>query len=817
MEDELGSRALLLRGSLLARTERNKIPTVVDPRAIQPTDHSAPRTTMPSDAPDMTGPTEEQIDEVRIEMVGFGQQLRDLIANQPPQSLLGYIHAQRYLHEASGGKDDPKEPYGDHINQQQFLLEYVHAVLATTPDRAVRALDEAECATIFDVSKRLYAAAVSYAMATSMGTKDGAFGSETGMVEFHTKSAWVNLRGNRYQVLEGEFYEFVLAPHDDILREIYGIGSKEIAEGFQRIADSHRAGQANSFDTLTRTFERAKAFAAERGGSTKDAAEEWHATHDDLATEAGLAFMDGFNGGICNVSRHSGLPDELLSDLSFNRGEDDEFYSPDPLSGTPFRTLPARKRPLIRLSDGHYAPDPCFVRDAGYRALLFNLLQRRPDYKKTFADRQKEMSELAFARIFDRQLRGGTVWQEFYYKNPDTNEWVENDLLIVIGDVLIQVEAKAGAAATIASPATDFDRHAQSVTDLIIKAYNQCARFVRYLQSADQVPICVREGGKYVEVARLRAVDYRLVVPIGLTVESFSPFSAMSKTIPGLEPIRGHTPFLSMSIDDLFVLARVLPTMGAFAHYLEVRQATAAIKEVFLYDEFDHLGVYVRKNRMDADFRAEITAANANMMMTDGGSDIIDEHFANEDWESRPLPRQEMHAELEAVLQLLDTTRPSSWLVADRAIREYDAVSRRTLGSTLRDLRLSLARHPRRHGYMRPLSFWVARLGTVLDPTEVETKACAAAMAVGQGKAIVLKLSVDQGGAYIAAAVEQVRVPPSADPRWPEIKVEADRLRGRMQPLPSLKATKQQVQKTGRNEPCPCGSGRKFKRCHGAV
>jgi preprotein translocase subunit SecA len=23
-------------------------------------------------------------------------------------------------------------------------------------------------------------------------------------------------------------------------------------------------------------------------------------------------------------------------------------------------------------------------------------------------------------------------------------------------------------------------------------------------------------------------------------------------------------------------------------------------------------------------------------------------------------------------------------------------------------------------------------------------------------------------------------------------------------------------EKTGRNEPCPCGSGKKFKRCHGA-
>jgi len=28
---------------------------------------------------------------------------------------------------------------------------------------------------------------------------------------------------------------------------------------------------------------------------------------------------------------------------------------------------------------------------------------------------------------------------------------------------------------------------------------------------------------------------------------------------------------------------------------------------------------------------------------------------------------------------------------------------------------------------------------------------------------------------------------------------------------------KSDFEKTGRNEPCPCGSGKKFKNCHGAV
>lgn len=57
-----------------------------------------------------------------------------------------------------------------------------------------------------------------------------------------------------------------------------------------------------------------------------------------------------------------------------------------------------RKKPLIKLGTDYYSVDPCFTRDAGYRSLLFNLVQK-PDYKELFNERQKVMSEAAFPEI----------------------------------------------------------------------------------------------------------------------------------------------------------------------------------------------------------------------------------------------------------------------------------------------------------------------------------------------------------------------------------------------------------------------------------
>jgi hypothetical protein len=140
---------------------------------------------------------------------------------------------------------------------------------------------------------------------------------------------------------------------------------------------------------------------------------------------------DMFRGGIANVSRHTVLPPMLLGDLAFRRGEETDFFAPGGYAGTPYRTLPARKKPLIQLGEDYYAIDPCFARDAGYRPLLFNLLNRRPDYARTFKDRQKTMSEAAFADILSGQLPNAALFQEVYYKDPATKQWAENDTLIV--------------------------------------------------------------------------------------------------------------------------------------------------------------------------------------------------------------------------------------------------------------------------------------------------------------------------------------------------------------------------------------------------
>ncbi|RWC39821.1 SEC-C domain-containing protein [Mesorhizobium sp.] len=764
------------------------------------------------------------------EMEATAARMRELIVGMPPHDLLGYIYAQRLMKMMSEQDISEQERQAagpdDLINQNQFLLEYVHAVLASDPAPDDFEFSEEKCAELFELSNKLRDQALFYAMATSADTKDGAFGPDTGEIEFRAKSSWVLLRGNRYQVLEGEFYRYVLAPHDDVLRELYDVGAEDIATGFQAMTDATRSGHANAIMEMRSQFDAFQGFAKAENRPFAEAMEAWAAQNAAQRTAARSAMEDMFRGGVANVSRHTDLPQDLLADLAYERGEDTEFFAPGDYAGTPYRTLPARKKPLIKLGSDYFAVDPCFTRDAGYRALLFNLLQRKPAYKATFNKRQKVMSEGAFADILSEQLPGAKVLQEVYYRDPVSKQWSENDTLILIEDVLFLVEAKAGAAATIASPALDFGRHAQSVQDLVIKAYKQCERFFNYLNSADEVSLYHLIDGKHVECARVRRTDYRVMLPIGLTVESFSPLSAYCKELPQVVPLLGKHAFVSLSIDDLFVLRRLLPTPGVFAHYMEVRQAVAGLRRAHLFDEMDHLGAYLKKNRFDADM-ADQLKKDADFVVWDGMSFDVDRSFEGEICETDPFPTQECPEEVLKLLGALDATRGSGWLLAESYIRNLGGDGRSDLAAMLAQLRKTLNQHNGRYFIYgqqagTPFFIWLHRSGDKIDWQKVNDKASSAAMITPTGVMTGLMVEATAGGTYKSAYTFPVTRPAGRTEANAYIYDDANRMKQRAEayqqgrPKPAQpRAMPAPTRKPGRNDPCPCQSGLKYKKCHG--
>ena len=201
----------------------------------------------------------EQKSKLLKEMEKAASEIRILINGMPPEELLGYIYSQLMIANTFTSSQSDSITNDTKIDIQ-FLLEYVHAVFAFDIAPSVVKFDEKDYAKLFTLCKNLRNQAMLFAMISSANTDNKDFGSNTPEIEFHIKSCWVMIRGSRYQVLEGEFYQYVLTPHDDILKDIYGVGAVEIAEGFQELANATLKRPANAIEEIMKKLKDVKDF-----------------------------------------------------------------------------------------------------------------------------------------------------------------------------------------------------------------------------------------------------------------------------------------------------------------------------------------------------------------------------------------------------------------------------------------------------------------------------------------------------------------------------------------------------------------------------
>jgi len=568
-------------------------------------------------------------DATRMALESVAARLRDAILRCAPKSLLAFLWQQVSTHDEGTGRGTAMVDV-ERIDIA-MAMEYLHAVLSSYATHAcgTDTSIDAMHAVLRDTAD-MRRTSMKYCYLVNREDREGEFAHHSGELHLRALSSWIFSRAYRYGVLESEFLKFALEPHDDALRQAYGVNAGTIADGLQ------------------------------------------------TAVIALLQPRQAASPDLNNVTRTSGLPVALLDDLSYRPGENTEFFGPGLLCGTPLRTLPGRLKPLVHLDDGHYACDPYFLRDSAYRAIQRGLRGRIPGYDATWTKRQTDATETGFTRIFDRQLAGANTLSSVYYKEVGTDKWCELDLLVRLDDVLFVVEVKGGVMPTY-SPELDFDKYSKKVQQLIKEAYDQGKRFIEYANSRAEVTLFqLGEKKKKKPVGKLRLSDYRLVFPIGLTIESFVPFSASSKQLPGIAPILGRFPFIAMAIDDLFILNRFLPTAGELMHYLTVRQRLAAYKELILIDEADYLGLYVSHKRYDiaTDF---IVSHGVERFVYKEAATPVNAYFDHENWEQASPPRQRFTRRFSQILHALDTNRRRGFLRTDAIIRDLGEAIREKL------------------------------------------------------------------------------------------------------------------------------------------
>jgi hypothetical protein len=253
-----------------------------------------------------------------------------------------------------------------------------------------------------------------------------------------------------------------------------------------------------------------------------------------------------------------------------------------------------------------------------------------------------------------------------------------------------------------------------------------------------------------------------------------------------------------------------------------VRQAVAGIPEAILFDEVDHLGAYLTKNRFDWTLRSQLNE-NTELICWDGQSEPIDSYFADGEFAEKPPPMQDYPDEGKQLLDALGTTREKGWLSVASHIRNFGAESRTGFSDMLAQVRTSLSQYASRYfqiGDDPPLFVWLQRTGYVPDMNMLHAKARAGAIMAGHSRTLTVLAYVTPTGTYSRVVAVPIDVPAKGSREYDKLQGEASRMDARKYSIASEALEREReiagAPMPGADDPCWCGSGKKYKNCHRA-
>jgi hypothetical protein len=747
----------------------------------------------------------------------------DLVSQLPSEQLLlrGYwefFMSQLGIHdEASVG----------HEQAQAFrMVDYVQSLIVSIPKKADyrNVVTEEEWADLGNTVEKIFAKLnmeYQICLTAKRQIDDPDLNMDYEKFRYEAEMYWCNVRGKRYQYHEEQGLKDLLLLHSKIIEEIFGITAEALVAELIKIQHNLSAGINDAFGGFTEfreeTLDRMESLI--NGGFKADEPQRLmaKAMEDSVLKQQGEAVFNKLFGlDLFDLEKATNLPKPLLDELTWSEGQDTDFFAGKELKGWPLRIWPVFKRPFVKLGNRYYCFDQSSLFDHIYRNIQKSVVRLRPAYKEKWNTTQKQASEELPFKYLQKILPASTTYRNVHYPPTSTGSEKKNscevDGLLIFEDHLFVIEVKAGAF-TYTPPAIDIDAHIESLKSLISAPANQGKRFVEYLEGADEVDIF---DDKHNQICRMRQKDFRHITICAVTLDSFTEMAAQAQHLSSIGVDTGENRVWPLSIDDLRVYADVFDNSLMFLHFVEERMRANLTSYVELNDELDHLGLYIEHN-MYSQRAKEMADNGANFVRFHGYRSKIDTYFSAKLFEKKfgdapePPLRQTMPARLAEIIDFIAKHNVPKKAGLSSFLLNIAGDWRDSLSDGIEEQLKTNASLNR----PRPLStFGVVRLtvfcwsgGVTNNRINAVEHTRTVMYPASEKDRVLLELFYSDQGALENVSWQQVTLNGLSDSEIQALQQQAEVLRQRR--------LKNHKGKPGRNEPCPCGSGKKYKRCCG--
>lgn len=747
---------------------------------------------------------------------GFIKEIVTVIQEHDPLELMLRAYWDMFYACFLKQTDEPGIAFDD--NTAQRTLEYIQSVIVSIPSKADaigKPISEEDWAKLTDLISDMYICLISeYQIHRTAYRKLNDLDYDSELDEFQVKAMmyWCTVRGNRHPFHDIPHLKALLEPHEEVFQELFSINVKTFLEEVGKIQISLFRGVGEAFEELNSYI--SKAF--EDGSYELSAANEEDREKLEALAHKALRF-DCFD-----IKKVANLPEILLSELSLEPNAENEFFAPGEFSGWPLRVMPIHKKPFLKVGENYYCFEYTSFSDHLYRSLQRIIVRLKPDYAPNSAvhpnwkDQQTQITEQLPFEMLQSILPGAEIYRPIHYQYPQTpsnsKNWNECDGILIYDDALFIVEIKAGAF-THSSPAVDFQAYIESVKKLLFSPWKQSKRFYEYLESSDEVPIYSAENKQDKPLRILKRSDFRQIIPCAITLDNLTQLASRLETLEPLGTDTSQLPIWAVSIDDLRIYTDLFKSPLKVLHYLEERQKAYKNPHFIVDDELFHLGMYFQHNQYSS--LAQELGGSASPLFT-GYSEDIDRYY-NQLYiepEVAKLPQQELPENLETILNVLELQRKPGRSKVSSYLLAFGNKGREQVASAIGFI---LQKQLERGSYIKFSCVGQAKITLSCRVVEFMPKkdiirdyALAEVLGNQENERLLLDLGYDRSMQLVDVSWEFLT---KTDICPDDIE--------RLKELHKLEEAKREKtflnKKIGRNEHCPCGSGKKYKRCHGAT
>ena len=607
------------------------------------------------------------------------------------------------------------------------------------------------------------------------------------------------VRGNRYQFLERQYFEPLLSIHSAEFEKLFSISANNVIEGFCKLESALSNGRLNAFLKLRKMIDSLPTYFNF----------ELDDLDEDYSKNAQIACEDAFSVNHFNVARATGWPKSFIDSLSYQPGEA-VFRNCEEMTYWPIMTLPIHNRPFITLGEATYCFDYYTLVDYFYRAVQKAVLRLDPGYKQTWQKLQKTASENMVKDVLIGLFDDGDVYADNYYGTKKHRK--ENDILIQYHDALIVVEVKAGQF-TDAPPISNFDSYIKYYRSLIEESNNQCSRFRSFINDCDDELVLYDSSNAVKSKVDLTGISN--VFCLSVTIDNINSYAARADRLKFLKLNEGVA---CMAVDDLMTYVAYFDNPLEFLHFLKQRELASLNSKIALNDELDHLGMYIAHNMYSKQFEGEY---KFDEIIVSGYREKLDAFFTTI---GTPIPtpekpHQNMPFRFKEIIDVLHKTGVANCVEASVFLLNFSSDARTELANGIENA-LSHQSTTRRQvvlsfggaGDSIRMSCFLQQgcLGDAMDDDAMRRYVAGILLANYEKQRAYFVLSYDKN--LVLISVKFVILDCESVPeKEREILLDEGRKRTDFW----VKKHIERQGKIGRNELCPCGSGKKYKKCHG--